>query len=231
MPSTKTTAWLITFLLIGLSHSSHAGWTNSSGGQHGSADAACKAMIDPGSAYQFSHTEPKPGDPTIAYCFDKPKEGKGAPNYIGALYKDEEPDKPAAEPAQDQPASAPGGPPPGGKKDKSKPSKDEIVKTRADVRTHLHHVFPQTFYKEFNSIGIDVDDYLMQLPVEKHIGKEGVHVKDDYNGQWEDFFNRAGKRTIKEAETYLIEILNEMGIASYPIGSANTGEVNKSGVK
>ena len=99
------------------------------------------------------------------------------------------------------------------------------------MRTHLHHVFPQKFYKEFKAIGIDVDDYLMQLPIEKHIGKDGVHVKDDYNGQWEDFFNRSGKRTKKEAETYLIEILNEMGIASYPIGSANTGEVNKSGVK
>lgn len=139
-------------------------------------------MIDPGSAYAFSHTDPKPGDPNYAYCYSKPKDGKGAPSYVGVLSQDEEPVEPVVESGEK------GGSPEKDSQDKPQEikkgagkSKDEIVKTRTHVRTHLHHVFPQTFYDRFKAIGIDVDDYLMKLPVEKHIGKNGVHVKDDYN--------------------------------------------------
>lgn len=208
-----------------------ASWTNSSGGQYGSADAACKAMIDPGSAYGYSHTEPKPGDPSYVYCFSKPKDGKGEPSYIGAVSKDEDVVPPSAEQAGNSPEASGQPAKPEQAKQAAEKSKDEVIKTRAQVRTHLHHVFPQKFYGQFKAIGIDVDDYLMQLPVEQHIGKNGVHVKDDYNGRWEDFFNQGGKRTKQEAEAYLIEILNEMGIAAYPIGSVNTGEVNTTGVR
>ena len=224
---------LIALVVFGTVESVQASWSNSSGGgPYGNSTAACKAMIDPGSAYVFSHVEPKPGDPSYAYCYSKPRDGKGEPSYLGVLSKEEDPPQLTGE-SSEPGVSAEKSPPskPQGEEKKSAKAKDEIVKTRSDVRTHLHHVFPQTFYKEFKAIGIDVDDYVMQLPVEKHIGKNGVHVKDDYNGRWEDFFNAPGKRTTQEAEAYLVEILNEMGITAYPIGSGNTGKVNTTGVK
>ncbi len=76
---------------LSLGSVAEASWGNSSGGAHyGSAAAACKAMIDHGGAYTFSHTEGKPGDASIAYCFSKPKEGKGEPSYIGVLSQEED---------------------------------------------------------------------------------------------------------------------------------------------
>lgn len=68
-----------------------ASWSNSSGGTHyGSAAAACKAMIGSGGAFTFSHTESKPGDTTIGYCFSKPRDGKGEPSYVGLLFQEED---------------------------------------------------------------------------------------------------------------------------------------------
>lgn len=231
MPVRACVRVVVVLGVLGGGAMAEASWSNSSGGTHyGSASAACKAMIEPGSAYIFSHTEPKPGDASIAYCFSKPKDGKGDPSYIGALFQEEEAVASPAEQPEDSPKAS-GLPATTGEANKeADKSKKEIIKTRAHVRTHLHHVFPQAFYRQFKAIGIEVDDYVMQLPVEKHIGKNGVHVKDDYNGRWEDFFNQ-GKRSKAEAEAYLIEILNEMGIAAYPIGSVNTGEVNTTGVR
>ncbi|MEK6283555.1 MAG: SpvB/TcaC N-terminal domain-containing protein [Acidobacteriota bacterium] len=111
----------------------------------------------------------------------------------------------------------------------------KVVKSAYQFKTHLHHVFPQKFFEEFQKLGIHVDDYVMRLKFEQHIGREGVHVKGDYNGRWEDFFNAArtsGKKlTKKDAEEFLIEILNDLGIAGNLIGSIRTGKVNTWGVR
>ena len=110
-----------------------------------------------------------------------------------------------------------------------------IVKSSKGVKTHLHHLFPQEFFEDFRKLGIDVDDFVMELRVEEHIGKEGVHLKGDYNGRWQDFFDEAEnsgrKLTKKDAENYLTEILNDLGLAGRPIGSVKTGEINTTGVR
>ncbi len=118
---------------------------------------------------------------------------------------------------------------------KATKSTGKVVKSASDLTTHLHHVFPQEFFVEFRKLGIHVDDYVMQLPITKHIGKQGVHVKGDYNARWQDFFDEVarGERpgTKQEAEKYLMQILNELGIAEHgPIGSMRTGKT-ASGVR
>ncbi|MBN8213793.1 MAG: hypothetical protein J0M09_12805 [Xanthomonadales bacterium] len=69
----------------------HASWGNSAGGgYYGSPEAACKAMLEPGTFYIFSHAKVKPGDPKTYHCFEKAKDGSGSPIYYGlANYSDE----------------------------------------------------------------------------------------------------------------------------------------------
>lgn len=202
-----------------------SGWDYGGGeGRFGSPAAACKEMVGTDGYYIYSHVEKAPsGD---YYCYSKPKDGEGKPDYIGLVSEVVKPE--SIEGEKQSESSSPAAVKP------EKQQKAEIVKTRADVRTHLHHVFPQKFYSQFKAIGIDVDDYVMQLPIKKHIGKDGVHVKDDYNGKWEDYFNElkgTKEERKKKAEEYVVQLLNEMGIANFPIGSVNTGQVNTSGVK
>jgi hypothetical protein len=63
------------------------------------------------------------------------------------------------------------------------------AKIKARVN-HDHHVFPQEYVNEFQGIGIKVDDYTVTLPWDKHIGKRGLHVTMDWNGEWDDFFSK-----------------------------------------
>lgn len=70
----------------------HASWGNSAGGGfYGSPEAACKAMLDPGAFYVFSHAKVKPGDPKIYHCFEKPKDGSSSPIYYGWASHSDEP--------------------------------------------------------------------------------------------------------------------------------------------
>ena len=106
-----------------------------------------------------------------------------------------------------------------------------LLKTSANLKRHLHHIFPQQFFVEFKRLGIDVDDFVISLEIEKHIGKDGVHVKGDYNGRWQDWLADAessGKKLTKaDAMDHLIEILNDLGLQDYPIGSFRTGKIYK----
>ncbi len=42
---------------------------------------------------------------------------------------------------------------------------------------------------EFEYIGIDVDQYTVTLDPDKRIGKRGLHITMDWNGEWADFFH------------------------------------------
>jgi len=87
--------------------------------------------------------------------------------------------------------------------------------------THDHHIFPQEYINEFESIGIVVDDYTVTLNATQHIGKKGIHNTMDWNQEWGDFFDKVpndltpeqahmwGKRAIDKA----IELMNQAGIA------------------
>jgi len=49
-----------------------------------------------------------------------------------------------------------------------------------------HHIFPQNFRDEFKSLGIDVDDYVIDVSRTHHL--QGIHGKG-MNGQYPGKFN------------------------------------------
>lgn len=124
-----------------------SGWDYGGGeGRFGSPAAACKEMVGTDGYYIYSHVEKAPsGD---YYCYSKPKDGEGKPDYIGLVSEVVKPE--SIEGEKQSESSSPAAVKP------EKQQKAEIVKTRADVRTHLHHVFPQKFYSQFKAVGIDV---------------------------------------------------------------------------
>ena len=65
----------------------------------------------------------------------------------------------------------------------------ECAKLIKAGKTHDHHIFPKEYVNEFDSIGINVDDYTVTLKPAEHIGKPGIHITMDWNGEWGDFFN------------------------------------------
>jgi hypothetical protein len=53
---------------------------------------------------------------------------------------------------------------------------------------HDHHIFPREYINEFDSLNITIDDYTVTLKATEHVGKNGLHVTMDWNGEWADFF-------------------------------------------
>ena len=86
-----------------------------------------------------------------------------------------------------------------------------------------HHIFPQAFRNDFLEIGINIDRYTIALCPDEHRSPDGgVHSKDaDYNGQWNDFFDRdlfdkeltpeQAKTLSDEAVMKAVEMLDENG--------------------
>jgi hypothetical protein len=83
---------LFALALAAVALPAHASWGNSAGGGfYGSPEAACKAMLDPGSFYVFSHAQVKSGDPKTYHCYEKAKDGSGSPIYYGVASHSDEP--------------------------------------------------------------------------------------------------------------------------------------------
>lgn len=82
-------------------------------------------------------------------------------------------------------------------------------------QTHDHHVFPRQYKEEFFRIGIiDVDQFTISIPADKHIGKKGIHTILDYNGEWYDFFYNKPLRqqTLENATRLATELLDRAGL-------------------
>jgi hypothetical protein len=62
---------------------------------------------------------------------------------------------------------------------------------------HQHHVFPQEFRAEFDQIGIEVDGYVISVKAEDH---RRAHGRNDWNGEWVDFFSEVPLRSLRPAE-------------------------------
>jgi RHS repeat-associated protein len=89
---------------------------------------------------------------------------------------------------------------------------------------HLHHLFPQEFAREFKALfgkKFDVHKFVINLEAEKHIGREGIHVRTSYNQQWLDFFYGGDTPTKEGAIALLNDLFAEMGLRleQYKIGS------------
>lgn len=101
----------------------------------------------------------------------------------------------------------------------------ECAKQIKGGKTHQHHIFPVEYINEFDSLNIEVDDYVVPLEPTKHIGKNGIHVVFDWNAVWGDFFSEIPinlteaeiSKYAKKAFDLAIELLNDAGIASKPV--------------
>ena len=65
----------------------------------------------------------------------------------------------------------------------------ECAKQIKAGKKHDHHIFPREYINEFDSLNIIIDDYTVTLNASEHIGKNGLHVTMDWNGEWADFFS------------------------------------------
>jgi hypothetical protein len=104
----------------------------------------------------------------------------------------------------------------------SNPVSDRIV-------YNLHHIYPQEFFDLFLQAGIKVDDFVMRMTAEEHIGRGGVHLQGQYNPKWRDFFadaqSRGARVTRAQCEEFLAELLNDLGLANRAIGSMLSGKM------
>lgn len=66
-------------------------YSNSLGGVYSSAADACRAMVSAPN-YVYSHVQRQPNG--VYWCFQKPKDGKGPPDYVGVVFEETVPDAP-----------------------------------------------------------------------------------------------------------------------------------------
>ncbi|RZU76120.1 putative lipoprotein DUF2380 [Micromonospora kangleipakensis] len=67
---------------------------------------------------------------------------------------------------------------------------DECLRLIKAGTMHDHHIFPRQFQHDFAKLGIRIDDFTVTLPWDKHIGRGGLHITFDWNGEWSEFFAR-----------------------------------------
>jgi hypothetical protein len=80
-----------------------------------------------------------------------------------------------------------------------------------DVPTHEHHVFSQEYRADFEDLGIDVDQFTMNVPVNRHLE---IHNDSwNWNDDWGSFFN--GKPTQQGAYDFAAELIQEYGLESF----------------
>ena len=93
--------------------------------------------------------------------------------------------------------------------------------------THKHHIFPQAYREEFESLGINIDDFVVEISQSEHL--RGVHGRGGfvgsgdtlylgrYNQQWGEFFANNPNPTTKEVFQFGGRLMDEYGLNNFPI--------------
>lgn len=76
---------------------------------------------------------------------------------------------------------------------------DECLRLNRSNAPHWHHIFPREYVNEFEYLGINVDDFTVILPPDKHIGRKGIHKILDWNAEWGEFFEKV-PNTLTDAQ-------------------------------
>jgi hypothetical protein len=99
----------------------------------------------------------------------------------------------------------------------------EDLEELAAEATDRHHIFPQEFRDQLEELGIDIDQYTIELKrFTEHIPlHQGVNTEEwagTYNDHWAVFLEQKGI-TADDAIEFAIEFLNQLGLAGpeYPI--------------
>jgi hypothetical protein len=58
------------------------------------------------------------------------------------------------------------------------------------LKTETHHLLPRAFKRQFEKAGLDIEQYTMELSVDRHrLKPSGVHTGPaNWNKQWKQFF-------------------------------------------
>jgi|GEM_PF-6090178 len=132
--------WLFLGILLLSQKSITAGDTWDGG--HGSPDQACRARVDEGGAYMYSHAEQN-GD--VAYCYVKPKEGEGDKSHASSVTKDAPVEKAEADTSQENTTSEEKKP-----ESSSPPATSSSTKKDEFVAKCIDEYFSTSFETEIN---------------------------------------------------------------------------------
>jgi RHS repeat-associated protein len=108
---------------------------------------------------------------------------------------------------------------PGGQKVKIKTSKGEIPETPAlAVITEIiesHHMLPQAFKQYFLRAGLDIEDFLVDLPRSRHrLKPDGIHTNSggNWNKVWDNFIQKNPNATRDQILHKLDQMRRDFGI-------------------
>jgi hypothetical protein len=118
------------------------------------------------------------------------------------------------------PVTAPGATDKGPVQAPSAPVDDAVLckKLNDAKRPHRHHIFPQEYVNEFEYLGININDFTVELPPTEHIGRGGIHINLQWNDRWAEFFEKvpldltdAQRRNwAYKAVDYAVDLMGEM---------------------
>ena len=96
---------------------------------------------------------------------------------------------------------------------------EDAVKAAAEnaAKMEIHHLLPQQFAVFFERVGLDPQDYTMELSASDHrLKPNGIHVglrPESWNGQWKQFFESHGLNyTKQDVLDQLANMKHEFGI-------------------
>jgi Predicted lipoprotein of unknown function (DUF2380) len=79
-----------------------------------------------------------------------------------------------------------------------------------------HHLLPRQFAHKFKQVGLDPDDYLLNLPVDEHrLSPDGLHAgpsEESWNGQWSQFFDNNPNYTQQDVLNQLATMIQQFGL-------------------
>jgi RHS repeat-associated protein len=79
--------------------------------------------------------------------------------------------------------------------------------------TEKHHLLPRQFEPQFNRVGLDIEDYTVDLPRDQHrLLPDGIHTgPDNWNAQWARFFDANPNASQSEVLQQLIQMRSKAG--------------------
>jgi hypothetical protein len=89
----------------------------------------------------------------------------------------------------------------------------KIAKSATNL--HKHHLLPVKYKDKFKEKGLNIEDYKISLPVDKHILKpNGIHTKlgGNWNGEWKKFFEKNPNPTKEDILNHMNTLRKDFGI-------------------
>jgi hypothetical protein len=79
----------------------------------------------------------------------------------------------------------------------------------------VHHQLPREFRPQFEAVGLDIEDFTIELPKSTHrLKPDGLHTgSENWNKQWSDFFEKVGDNyTAQDVLDQLSKMRKQFGL-------------------